>query len=231
MEGGSAPPIGGGGGGVAPGSGFPASFSQRQQPAPPIGAGDESAMVDSLISQFSEINTAFDPEATLRRFVEVTSLPDAQARELLTSALHVPPASSGAAPCSCVPWRCYSAESRIRLRCALLATLLPFAALCFRLPAHGGDLRAAMAAFVASQVRSTTSSSFEADLDDSDDSDDDSDDEPKIRPVYRTQSGRGIRMRAADRACAHSTKSLPLPAVTARPSRDLGSRQPLCVPS
>lgn len=87
MEGSNVPPIGGGGG-VAPGSGFPASFLQRQQPAPPVGfgAGDESAMVDSLISQFSEINTAFDPEATLRRFVEVTSLPDDQARQLLTSA-------------------------------------------------------------------------------------------------------------------------------------------------
>jgi len=37
--------------------------------------------------------------------------------------------------------------------------------------------------------------------DDSDD-DDSSDDEPRIKPVYRTQSGRGIRMRAAERACA-----------------------------
>ena len=63
-----------------------------------------------------------------------------------------------------------------------------------------------MSAFVASQVRSNSSSRFAADLDDSDDSDNDSDDsdEPKIRPVYRTQSGRGIRMRAADRACAES---------------------------
>ena len=71
-----------------------------------------------------------------------------------------------------------------------------------------------MAAFVASQARSTTSSSFAADLDDSDDSDDDSDDEPKIRPVYRTQSGRGIRMRAADRACA-PVPATPLPSAAA----------------
>ena len=87
-----------------------------------------------------------------------------------------------------------------------------------------------MAAFVASQARSTTSSSFEADLDDSDDSDDgdDSDDEPKIRPVYRTQSGRGIRMRAADRAYAPAARP-PCPSCDcARASRDSGSRQPLC---
>ena len=99
MDGGSsAPPIGaaGGaaGGGAAGGGGggltFPASFAQRQTAPPPIGGGfgrpDESAMVDSLVSQFSEINTAFDPEATLRRFVEVTNLPVEQARGLLTSA-------------------------------------------------------------------------------------------------------------------------------------------------
>ncbi len=218
MEGGSAPPIGGGGGGgAAPGSGFPASFLQRQQPAPPVGgfgAGDESAMVDSLISQFSEINTAFDPEATLRRFVEVTSLPDAQARELLTSAPHGPllrPPSLPAAASRGVVTR-LNRDSGCAASC-----LLPSAT-----AAHGGDLRAAMAAFVASQARSTTSSSFEADLDDSDDSDDDSDDEPKIRPVYRTQSGRGIRMRAADRAYAPVARSHPLPAATAR--APVGSR-------
>ena len=72
MEGGSAPPIGGGGGGVAPGSGFPASFSQRQQPAPPIGAGDESAMVDSLISQSHFHNSAVQFRTqTLRTFMNL----------------------------------------------------------------------------------------------------------------------------------------------------------------
>lgn len=96
MQGGSAPPpVGGfnsGAAGGGPGSlTFPTGFAARQQ-APPIGVfgtPDESAMVDSLVSQFGEINTAFDPEATLRRFVEVTSLPPDEARGLLTG-VHAP---------------------------------------------------------------------------------------------------------------------------------------------
>ena len=83
--------------------------------------------------------------------------------------------------------------------------------------AHGGDLRASIAQFVATQARSTASN-FEV-ADDSDESDEsDSDDEPKIRPVYRTTSGRGIRMRAADRACVPGP-ALPLPCSQHLPSR------------
>lgn len=217
MDGGSsAPPIGaaGGaaGGGAAGGGGggltFPASFAQRQTAPPPIGGGfgrpDESAMVDSLVSQFSEINTAFDPEATLRRFVEVTNLPVEQARGLLTSARPTSLAHRIFRACSAAtcPLRALVVPPGRRLTHAAFVIFCTAAA-------HGGDLRAAIAAFVASQARSTATSSFEADLDDSDSDDDDSDDEPKIRPVYRTQSGRGIRMRAADRACATTPDPAP----------------------
>ena len=78
------PPVGGGGaqgggaaGGGAGGPTFPAHFGQQSAPA--FGAGafgaaadSDGATVDSLVSQFSEINTAFDHESTLRRFCEVS---------------------------------------------------------------------------------------------------------------------------------------------------------------
>ena len=101
------PPVGGGGaagggapagvqgggaaGGGAGGPTFPAHFGQQSAPA--FGAGafgaaadSDGATVDSLVSQFSEINTAFDHESTLRRFCEVTSLQPDEARGLLEGA-------------------------------------------------------------------------------------------------------------------------------------------------
>ena len=107
------PPVGGGGaggggapagaqgggaaGGGAGGPTFPAHFGQQSAPA--FGAGafgaaadSDGATVDSLVSQFSEINTAFDHESTLRRFCEVTSLQPDEARGLLEGARRPPTA-------------------------------------------------------------------------------------------------------------------------------------------
>ena len=109
------PPVGGGGaqgggaaGGGAGGPTFPAHFGQQSAPA--FGAGafgaaadSDGATVDSLVSQFSEINTAFDHESTLRRFCEVTSLQPDEARGLLEGARRRPPARPPAAvrhPCA-----------------------------------------------------------------------------------------------------------------------------------
>jgi hypothetical protein len=67
--------------------------------------------------------------------------------------------------------------------------------------ASGWNLRGAIRSFVTSRVRAAPSGFTQVDSDDSDE-DSDSDDEPRIRPVYRTKSGRGVRMRAIDRIAA-----------------------------
>jgi len=115
------PPVGGGGaggggapagaqgggaaGGGAGGPTFPAHFGQQSAPA--FGAGafgaaadSDGATVDSLVSQFSEINTAFDHESTLRRFCEVTSLQPDEARGLLEGARRPPTRPPARPPCA-----------------------------------------------------------------------------------------------------------------------------------
>ena len=138
-----------------------------------VDAGDDE-LVNSLVSQFSDINTAFDKDACLAKFVEVAKVTPEEARSVLEGA-RVPGAHTS---------RLCAGDAR------------------FVFAASQWNLRLAMKEYVARSLRAAPvlpgHKQPGADSDDDDDDDDD-DDEPHIKPVYRTQSGRGVRMRAADR--------------------------------
>jgi|EP01049_Picozoa_sp_SAG25_P008235 hypothetical protein len=50
---------------------FPSPGQQRQQRRAGVGGAQADELVDSLVSRFDEINTAFDHNAAIARFVEV----------------------------------------------------------------------------------------------------------------------------------------------------------------
>lgn len=107
--------------------------------------------MNSLVSQFDGINTVFDHDACIAKFVQLTTCSPEIARQ--------------------------------------------------QLEATGWNVQTALQAHLSSRSRSVPPAFAHVDSGDSDD-DDSSDDEVKIRPVYRTADGRGVRMKAADRIAA-----------------------------